>query len=254
MNTTGMDIVMNDGQVVTLKPKVILPPTGLGYYFVLRDWERADFKGTITRPDLPMVFRCGELDNPQNHYFSALTSAWQFFSFNLFSLVFYGMTWEKLADVEYNWLAQKWASTFADATAFANNHGVDIYRNFITRKAIDQNKDKDLPAIATIICGGASLQGEVVLDSKGKKMLKVRHFDANQLPPSIDTINIETDPRIFFATTVTGSEPPDVGCNRFPQLRPKDTPIPLIAMSDIYYPINDLRFVVGNTKPKPYWP
>src|SRR5262249_54747140 len=111
-----------------------------------------------------------------------------------------------------------------------------------------------LPAIYTLVCGGASLSGTTLTNSKGVQMLKVDHFDGTQSPPPVVTIDPYTDPRVFFATTVT-SVKIDNGykVNRFPQYDGKDVPVPLIASKDIYYPINDLM-LDGTIKLSPYFP
>lgn len=225
------------------------PPPQL--YFVLRDWERSDFTGEILRPNSPCVFRCGEIDNNLYGHYTRLPQEWQFFMFDLASFVVYnGRYHQELTQAEYDWLAGRFTSVFANTTAFTNNNGFDVNANFITGERLDSG----LPAIYTLVCGGASLSGTIATNSKGVQMLKMDHFDGTQPPPPVVTIDPYTDPRVFFATTITDIKI-DSGykVNRFPQYDGKDVPVPLIASKDIYYPMNDL-IVNGTEKPRPYFP
>lgn len=232
----------------------------IGYHFTLRDWERDDFTGEIMRPNLPCVFRCGEIENTLNGHYTPLNEEWQFFMLNLLSLSFYMATWNNLTIPEYDWLADRYKGLYADNTAFTNKHGTTTHRNYVTRKADDMNKDAEDMKIYTLICGGASLRGSLAVNSKGEKIIKVDCFDGNQPPPNINTINIHTDERIFFATTITNT-PSGEGykVNKFPYLKDAtgyvyDCPIPLIASMPIYYPIKDLSFYTGAVKKRPYYP
>lgn len=172
--------------------------------------------------------------------------------FDLSCRIVYGRTHEALTAEEYDWLANRFTGVFGDRTAFCNMKGFDVKANFITGERLND----ELPAIYTLVCGGASLSGTVVTNSKGRQMLKVRHFDGTQPPPSAETIDPYTDPRVFFATTITDAKI-DGGykVNRFPQYQGRDVPVPLIASRDIYYPMSDLRIGgSGPEKPSPYFP
>jgi len=213
-------------------------------YFVKRDWERDDYLGYITRPNMPCVFRCGELGATQNGHYTRLDEEWQFFMFDVTSLSVFGRLHDDLTALEYDWLAQKFTSVFDDGRAFNNNHGFDVFRNYIT----GERMNAELPAIYTIACGGASLGGEVV-----GNYLKVAHFDGNGHPPDPSTIFPYTDPRVFFATTITDTKDGLGGyrVRRFPQYDGRDVPVPLIASTDIYYPLADLEEYTG-AKRSPY--
>jgi hypothetical protein len=233
----------------TLEP--LLSPVSRPLYYVLRDWERTDFEGYIKRPNLPCVFRCGELVNNTYGHYSQLDADWQFFLMDLLCLSYFGKPRKELTKVERDWMAKRTTAVYAGGRAFANNKGLDQFRNYLTGERMTAG----LPAIYTLVCGGASVTGTKVINAKGVPMLKVDHFDHAAGPPPIESIDIRTDPRIFFATTITGTKKGDgYAVYRFPQLEGKDVPIPLIAMTDIYYPMNDLRAVTGTVKPSPYWP
>jgi len=233
------------------------PSAGLRH-FVLRDWERSDFAGDITRPNLPMVFRMGQLDYVSATHFTDMTEEIQYFCLGIFSKVYYGRSWRKLSISEYDVLAQKTAALYSGARAFNNRHGMEMYRNYLTRKIDDMHKDMVDPAIETIITGGATIEGEVVLNRHAEKMVKVCHFDATKPMPAPDDIDPFTDPRVFMATTITGKKiGTGYSVNPFPQhvggLSP-NVPVPIIARFDIYYRLKDLRPVDGMGKPSPYWP
>ena len=227
------------------------PPVSRPLYFVLRDWERADFTGTITRPNLPMVFRCGELDNSSNGHYSDLNSEWQFFLMDLLSLSYYGKPHTKLTKLERAYMAKRTTAVYASARAFSNNKGLDLFRNYLLGERLTEG----LPSIYTLVCGGASLAGEKKINTKGVSMLKVDYFDGNGSPPPIETININTDPRIFFATTITSTiKNEGYAVYRFPNLDGKDVPIPIIASQPIYYPLAYTKLLIDGKKGYPYYP
>ena len=258
-----MSISLTDSNTVTWQALLTPVAAPKPRYYVLRDWERLDWKtehnSTPWRPSLPCVFRCGDLDNPQNGHYSPLNRAWQFFAFDLACKSVYNRYHEQLTQAEYDWLADRFASVFGSTIAFCNQgRGFDDEAgnvNFIKGLRLGA----DLPAIYTLVCGGATLSGMIVINNKGAKMLKVDYFDGTLPPPDVKTIDPYTDTRVFFATTITGVKV-DGGykVRRFAQyahdgLVP-DVPVPLIARRDIYYPLQDLRAVSGLVKPKPYYP
>jgi hypothetical protein len=188
----------------------------------------------------------------KNRHYTKLNKV-AFFLFDLScKVVFNGRRHQELLPSEYIWLADRFTSVFADTTAFANNHGFDVCANFIT----EENLDAELPALYTLVCGGASLAGTMAVNSKGMKMLKVDHFDGTQPPPDVRTIDPYTDPRVFFATIITDNQVPGgYRVRRFPQYDGKDVPVPLIASRDIYYPMDDLAVLEPIfQKPSPYYP
>ena len=210
-------------------------------YFVKRDWERDDYKGVITRPGMPMVFRMGELEDPRNGHYTRLTEEWQFFWFDLCSNIVYMRYHEELNRDEFLYLAKRVTALGSDDRAFTNEHGMNSFRNYLT----GENPTAELPAIYTLVCGGASINGEVIGD-----MLKVDHFDGTQSPPNVHEIDPFTDPRVFFAVTVHAG--PRVF--HFPQLGGLDVPVPIIASRDIYYPLKDLVRYEDAYKRVPYYP
>lgn len=244
------------------------------------DWERDDFQG-VFRPNLPAVFRCGELKNPSFGHYVNLTREWQFFWFDLCCHIYYGKYHQGLTPEELEWFGSKWTSVGATTTAFTNDHGLDRFRNYVLRKRLDSED----PKIYTLVCGGASLAGTPMLYKKGRKkmwMLKVAHFDGNRPPPPVETIDPYTDPRVFFATTIRNKtikhpysievfdeEDASLPCktkdfnhgfsiNRFPQFKRGgqlyDCPVPLVAYEDIYFPMKYLVPLSGGAKAYPYFP
>ena len=249
-------------------------------YRVMWDWERDDFEG-ITRPNLPSVFRCGEIGDASNGHYVDLTREWQFFWFDLCSKIYYGRYHQDLTPAEYEWLADKWSVVGATKTAFTNQKGVNDFANYVTNDRIGEED----PGIYTLVCGGASLAGTPVKFQKGNKsrwMLKVEHFDGNQPPPPVETIDPYTDPRVFFATSITKAKVPGryqitvfdaekdtlgrktreiregYKVNPFPQFKKDDQlldcPIPLVAKRDIYFPMKDLVPIDDGVKARPYYP
>lgn len=249
-------------------------------YRVMWDWERDGFE-KVTRPNLPGVFRCGELGDASNGHYVPLTREWQFFWFDLCCKIYYGRYHQDLTPREYKHLAERWTVVGATTTAFTNHHGLDKFRNYV----LDLRSEKEEPMIYTLVCGGATLAGTPELFKKGNKrtwMLKVARFDGRKPPPPVETIDPYTDPRVFFATTITNrrikdrytipvvderTNPPGYQTkeiregykvNAFPQFkkgnRLLDCPIPLIASKDIYYPLKDLVPLPAAEKPSPYFP
>ena len=219
-------------------------------YRVKWDWELDDFGGEIFRPNLPCVFRCGEINNHTNGHYTPLNKEWQFFWFDLCCKVFYERYHQNLTKKEYAWLAKRWTSVGGSKTAFMNQKGLNTKRNYV----LGERMDKEEAAIYTLVCGGASLAGTRVVNDKGMEMLKVDHFDGKKPPPPVETINPYTDPRVFFATTITAKKIRDgFSVNPFPQFKGTDVPVPLIASKDIYYPMKDLEIVNGTEKPSPYF-
>jgi hypothetical protein len=215
-------------------------------YFVKHDWQRLDWTGTLKRPSLPEVFRCGDYDDALNGHYTKLNLEWQFFWLDLCAKVVFGRLHEKLTRDEYRWLSLRLTSVGGDDTAFTNNHGLDKYRNYLLNDNMEMTED---PAIYTLICGGASLGGAEV-----GGMLKVSHFDGTLPPPDVRTIDPYTDPRVFFAVSVGKRADNSFMVYRFAQFAGKDVPIPLIALRDIYFPLRDLERYEAAQKRTPYYP
>ena len=260
---TQLDIYQGD-EVTTLIPQTT---TTKPLYFVERDWECSRWASGVRdmgftnegerRHAVPCVFRLGDIEYIDGHY-TYLNKEWQFFTFDLMCLSYYGKPHGALSDVEYKWIANRWANVYHGTTAFTNRQGTNTNRDYVN----DRNQDAEKGiGIYTLVCGGASLSGLVVTNSKRKQMLKVDAFDGTKPPPDVMTINVNTDPRIFFATIIS-----DTRINsgyrtyRFSQLqnptsgRVYDLPIPIIVSKPSYYPMDDLRIVVDGIKPSPYWP
>lgn len=221
------------------------------YYFVLRDWERSDFGGEIDRPNLPCVFRCGTVEDSLNGHFTRLAREWQFFMFDLACFVVFGRYHADLNDSEYDWLSHKFTSVFAETTAFCNDHGFDRNINYVTGDL----KNDTLPAIYTLVCGGASLAGGVVTNSEGRRILRVDHFDGTKSPPAVRTIDPYSDPRVFWATTITNSKyNGGYGVYKFSQYDGADVAVPLVASSEIFFPMEFLAPYVATIRRSPYNP
>lgn len=220
-------------------------------YQVLFDWQRSDFTGTITRPNMPCVFRLGELENSNNGHYTQLTAAWQFFLADLIAMSVYGRAYGSLSRVEKVYIAKRTTAIYSDDRFITNNKGMDVYRNYL----LDERMEKELPAIYTLVCGGASLAGEIVTNSRGAPMLKVEHFDGTKPPPPIDSIDWRNDPRVFFANSITGTRKEDgYAVYRFPQLAGRDVPIPIVASRDVYFPLAFTRLLADGKKGYPYYP
>lgn|SRR6185503_192145 len=264
---TRLDVYQGD-RVTTLLPKATVTKP---LYFVERDWECSRWAGGVrdmgftkegeARHAVPMVFRLGDIEYHDGH-FTYLGREWQLFTFNLLSLSYYGKTYPVLSDVEYDWLANRWASVYGGKTAFTNRQGPERNRNWVTRKEGEMNKDAEKGiGLYSMVCGGASITGMVVTNANRNRMLKVDAFDGTNPPPDINTINFKTDPRIFYATIISDFRiSGGYKTYRFAQLENpishevKDVPIPIIVSRPAYYPMNDLRAVAGSVKPNPYWP
>jgi len=229
-------------------------PVPLRAWRVKWDWEGlAEYNGSVrpVAPD-PCVFRCGELENNRNGHFVALTREWQFFWFGLCCRIYFDGYSPTYPEKESNWLAHRWTSVGANTTAFTNGHGLEIFRNYVLNESMDSEDAK----IYTLVCGGATLTGTVVRNSKGVDMLKVDHFDGTKLPPSVEIIDPYNDPRVFFANIITSKlvkGKSGFKVVRFPQFKGKDIPVPLIAKTDIYYPLSDLEEITTGVKPSPYY-
>jgi hypothetical protein len=259
-----------------MQPSAQKPPDLVPAYRVMWDWERDDFHG-ISRPNLPGVFRCGELEDASNGHYVRLDKAWQFFWFDLCSKIYYdGRCHDELSRKEYKWLANRWTILGATKTAFTNQKGLNDFRNYVT----DENEGTEDARIYTLVCGGASLAGTLVRGRNGW-MLKVEHFDGNKPPPPVDSIDPYTDLRVFFATTIVDAkvhrkysvavfdeetDPPgrkvqefDEGyrVNPFPQFMKgegaMDCPVPLLATKDIYFPLKYLVAIEEGVKAHPYF-
>jgi len=201
------------------------------------------------------VFRCGDIENNQNGHYTKLNKEWQFFMFDLAGRVVFKRPYHELTGAEYEWLAGKFTSVYARTTAFCNglDNGFDQCVNYIT----GEQGNGQLPKIYTLVCGGASLVSRsVVTNTQGTQMLKVSRFDGTQPPPPIDTIDPYTDPRVFFATTITGVRVNGgYKVNRFDQYDGSDVAVPLIASADIYFPVRDTHlYQAAGSKWSPYFP
>lgn len=230
------------------------------YKFVKWDWLSSEYapgirdlgftKSGEPRDSLPCVFRMGEFDNPNNGHYVFLNKEWQFFTFDLLSMSYYNKTHEYLTSVEYDWLANRWAGLYHGGLAFTNNQGTDTNRNYITRKEDDMNLDAEKGiGLYTLICGGASITtiGDVQTNIKGKRVIRVNSFDGTKPPPKSGSINIYSDPRIFFACSITGTK-----VENGYKVRPfnflqnpqsgeiKPVPIPIISNKPIYYLYDNL--------------
>lgn len=267
MTMTRFEVYEGD-RVTTLLPKATATKL---LCFVERDWECSRWGGRVRdmgfttdgeeRHAVPMVFRLGDIEYNDGHY-TYLGKDWQLFTFNLLSLSYYGKTWNMLSDVEYDWLAKRWASVYGGKTAFTNRQGPEKNRNWVTRERGEMNEDaKQGIGLYSMVCGGASISGTVITNSKGSRMLKVDAFDGTKPPPDISTINFRTDPRIFFATIISDHRVSGgYKTFRFAQLansftgEVKDVPVPIVVSKPSYYPMEDLRVVTNGVKPNPYWP
>src|SRR6266508_3578801 len=119
-------------------PKLFVPTPA---YRVMWDWEMDDFK-KITRPNLPAVFRCGEISDNSNGHYVNLTRAWQFFWFDLCAIIYYGRYHQELTPAEYESLADKWTALGATRRAFTNQHGLDKFRNYVTNDRLNKEEPK----------------------------------------------------------------------------------------------------------------
>jgi len=251
---------------IHIEPKAATPIVS-PLYFTLRDWECSRWAGGVrdmgftntgeARHAVPCVFRLGDINYIDGHY-TYLNREWQFFTFDLMCLMYYGKVHGALSDVEHQWIANRWANVYHGTTAFTNRQGTNTNRDYVN----DRNREADKGiGIYTLVCGGASLSGMQVTNDKEKRMLRVDTFDGTKPPPDISTIDIRKDPRIFYATIISDKRiNGGYSTYRFSQLenpvtkKVYDLPIPIIASKPVFYPMADLRYVADGIKPSAYWP
>jgi hypothetical protein len=238
----------------------IPPPAAVERRQVLWDWLTQYWGGGIrgisdARGGTPDVFRMGELNDNKNSHFTDMTEQIQFFCFGLFSITYYGISYRKLNTTQWDILANKLKALYSNKRAFNNGKGLDIKRNYVTRKAGDKHLSEGLPGIATIWTGGATGEGVKVINEFNEPMLKIRYFHKDAIPDP-DSIDPFTDTRVFFATNIYEKRVLDgYAVGHFPMGVGglyQDVPVPIIASRDIYYPYFDMRSCAG--KPRPYFP
>src|SRR5512133_3696928 len=110
-------------------------------YRVMWDWEMDDFHG-IKRPNLPDVFRCGEISDNSNGHYVTLTREWQFFWFDLCCKIYFGRYHQELTPDEYEFLADKWTALGATKRAFTNQHGLDNFKNYVLNTRLNKDDSK----------------------------------------------------------------------------------------------------------------
>lgn len=258
------DVYQGDG-VTTLRPRTA---TTRPLYYVLRDWECSRWAGGVRdmgftkegeiRHAVPCVFRLGDLEYIDGHY-TYLNKEWQFFTFDLMCLMYYGKVHGALSDLEYNWIANRWANVYHGTTAFTNRQGTNTNRDYVNDRNMDASKGI---GIYTLVCGGASLESLGVFTNKtGGRMVQVNTFDGTKPPPDVTKLDIRTDPRIFYATIISDKRiNSGYRTYRFSQLqnptsgRVYDLPIPIVTSKPSFYPMADLRYVADGIKPSPYHP
>ena len=238
---------------LSLLPMADLAPESVQAYRVKWDWEIEEFEGGVRDvAPAPCVFRCGELNNHLNGHFTPLNRAWQFFWFDLCCHVVFGKFHGELEKKDFERLADKWTGVGGTTTAFMNNgNGLDVRRNYVKEIQTDQRD----AAIYTLVCGGATLTGTPVKNANNRMMLNVDHFDGTQPPPPVETVDPFTDPRVYFATIIGTKKVADgFKVFPFPQFKGKDVPIPLVASTDIFFPLDLLVKLENAQKPRPYFP
>lgn len=236
--------------------------TGKGFWFALHDWlippnyKLRDIR-TLTG-GTPEIFRAGSIENPNNIYEIKLIEKLQKFWFEICSLYVFGKTSDKLTKAEYKWLAKNWTALGSNRRAYTNLHGLDKFRNYITKERLN----KDYPVLYSLLAGGASCAGIEAKNSKGVSMIKLDVFDINNLPDP-RTLDIKNDPRIMFATNISKTK---VGngykVSRFPMFSEpekgiyRDVPVPLFGYptKPLYYYKNSMKWVLGTKKPTCYNP
>lgn len=232
---------------------------------ILHDWERLDWRGYVTRPNLPEVYRLGNVDdfdaNPTqprivNGHYTPLTEEWQFFWFDICCLTYYGKLHNQITKAQYTWLAKRWTSVGANTTAFTNAHGLDRYQNHVLGTNLTT---REKPAIYTLWCGGACTKEiSKVTNRYGQTMLLIPTFDGTKSPPDVKTIDIRNDPRIFLATNITRTKiGTGYAINPFPQFWNKDNvyqdvPVILLAKRPVYYPAKLTQKIAVDVKLNPY--
>ena len=224
------------------------------YYFVLHD-PYSYYKEIRTCAPCPEVLTIGEIDNNLNSYKFTLTEPWQRFWFALFTRAAYNRMPEELNEAELKYMVQRWSKLTWTREAFTNGNGDGTNHNYINGTCPDK---PDMAMDKIRFTGGASVTGIEKVNSTGKGVLEVRTFDGNASPPDPRTIDMDIDPRVFFATIIQA----DGRVTRFPMLDGSmaptpllrnDVPVPIISTVPVYYPTQFLKKLpLGSTKPNPY--
>ena len=207
-------------------------------YRVLHWWEY----GRIPDFSTPEVNRLDPFDQ------FLMTEAWQWFMFGLLEIQAGG-------SMTHDQLVQAFSSLYAGATAFCNGNGVDTHANYISGEIGTPAHPLPLPGFFPIICGGNVLTGEEVT-IKGIQYLQVEHLSGN--PPDLDDVNRNNYPWLIqLSTIITTKKLADGSYQviRFPQMRGRDVPVPILAKEDVTYPLSKLqRLPMGAAVPSPYYP
>lgn len=219
-------------------------------YFVKHDKEPR-------KTSRPEVFRL------EPHHFYDLTEAWQWFWFDaLMWSRFEGMTDRtQLSESQFDELAKAFSSLTAHNRAFTNGHGTDKSGNgpginYVTGENVD-NPIAEIPAAATLICGGTVLTGE-----ERYSYLHVETLDGSSTPPSIRECNPGSHPWYFTAATIVTTakylgKPKVIP---FPQLQDGayTVYVPIASKrnkSPMRYRLSALtRLSAASEIPNPYWP
>jgi hypothetical protein len=222
--------------------------------------------------------------------YTELNSAWQWFWFRqmIHSFTNYAH-WDenKLTPTELNLLKAEWRSLTKHSEAFTNFKGTDIFHDYIT-----PNQISGTPGQEPLVCTG-NIYKILGIRARlaGDWWIPVETLDGTKAPPPIEKINRLTRPDLIFCATNSPADKSDpknwkpiilpdgrFRVDPFPQLAPKDTPVPLRtngneanSMKDIaevfgtynkdgvdyavnYIRENRLKFFDGTKVPTPYIP
>lgn len=206
--------------------------TGRQLYRVKHDFELPD--GIRQKAPNPEVFRL------EPHSGTPFTQEWQRFSFKWIK--------EQSPDLSQSDLATKFIHIF-DAAFMNKNRFRDGRANFIT----GENLDHELPRVFPLVCGGNVLAGTEDGDD-----LIVETMNGSEPPPS--NVSPDTHPWLFQKATIVTRIKLDIvdgvqrfKVNRFPELSPADSIVPILSMTTVRYPLNKLvRLPLGSPIPSPY--
>jgi len=206
---------MNLSVSIRMKPADSQP----ALYYVKHDYELGGVRASAPTPE---VFRLEEW------HFSEMIESWQWFCFTL---------------LESN--VQAFNGVWNSYRAFSNDHGVDLFRNYIT----GQRLDKPLPAMASLVCGGNVLAGR----EEGGYLI-VETMDGNEPPPA--GVTRVTHPWLIQVATICTTTKLSDGTYKvtsFPQLDGRDVLVPIVASRPVQIPLSNLvRLPQGSAMPSPY--
>lgn len=221
------------------KPAGIPLPAG-NFARVLHDDEATDGRQRIGMPETQPLYYVD---------FSPMTEQWQWFWFRQMIYLFTNFVhWDekRLPKAELDRLKAEWRSLTHGKKAFNNNHGTNEAQADGSDGGIDyisgrHNAGRQAKQASLITCGNVVR----VLGSRTAKGVPIETLDGLKPPPPIEKVNRLTTPWLIFAATNVPADKSDpknwkpiytasgrIRVDPFPNLAPKDTPVPLLSNSN----------------------